>query len=273
MEPESAEVASRARDAARDAATASVEAATLEAAVEFERAALRARRDVSGARADGRKTRVGVPRTPREAETRARRTREAAAEERRARETARMRAAGVDAAARGGVRGVGSAAALDAERRARWRTHEARWCAFRRDEDASALAAPFPSSGADLLSALRSVFLDSDSDATRDSDARKALESSSKSSSKSFEKVSRGTSPDDSKQAQASSRLALKRAFRAAALRWHPDKFAQTFAARLAAVPAAPRAALERRVAETFRDVREAYERMERTLETNDDDD
>ena len=50
MEPESAEVASRARDAARDAATASVEAATLEAAVEFERAALRARRDVSGAR-------------------------------------------------------------------------------------------------------------------------------------------------------------------------------------------------------------------------------
>ena len=272
MEPESAEVASRARDAARDAATASVEAATLEAAVEFERAALRARRDVSGARADGRKTRVGVPRTPREAETRARRTREAAAEERRARETARMRAAGVDAAARGGVRGVGSAAALDAERRARWRTHEARWCAFRRDEDASALAAPFPSSGADLLSALRSVFLDSDSDATRDSDARKALESSSKSSSKSFEEVSRGTSPDDSKQAQASSRLALKRAFRAAALRWHPDKFAQTFAARLAAVPAAPRAALERRVAETFRDVREAYERMERT-ETNDDDD
>jgi hypothetical protein len=84
-----------------------------------------------------------------------------------------------------------------------------------------------------------------------------------------FEEVSRGTSPDDSKQ--ASSRLALKRAFRAAALRWHPDKFAQTFAARLAAVPAAPRAALERRVAETFRDVREAYERMERT-ETNDDD-
>lgn len=270
MEPESAEVASRARDAARDAATASVEAATLEAAVEFERAALRARRDVSGARADGRKTRVGVPRTPREAETRARRTREAAAEERRARETARMRAAGVDAAARGGVRGVGSAAALDAERRARWRTHEARWCAFRRDEDASALAAPFPSSGADLLSALRSVFLDSDSDATHDSDARKALESSSKSSSKSFEKVSRGTSPDDYKH--NSSRLALKRAFRAAALRWHPDKFAQTFAARLAAVPAAPRAALERRVAETFRDVREAYERMERT-ETNDDDD
>jgi hypothetical protein len=269
MEPESAEVASRARDAARDAATASVEAATLEAAVEFERAALRARRDVSCARADGRKTRVGVPRTPREAETRARRTREAAAEERRARETARMRAAGVDAAARGGVRGVGSAAALDAERRARWRTHEARWCAFRRDEDASALAAPFPSSGADLLSALRSVFLE-DSDATRDSDARRR-ESSSKSlfSSKSFEEVSRGTSPDDSKQ--ASSRLALKRAFRAAALRWHPDKFAQTFAARLAAVPAAPRAALERRVAETFRDVREAYERMERT-ETNDDD-
>jgi hypothetical protein len=84
-----------------------------------------------------------------------------------------------------------------------------------------------------------------------------------------FEEVSRGTSPDDSKQ--ASSRLALKRAFRAAALRWHPDKFAQTFAARLAAAPAAPRAALERRVAETFRDVREAYERMERT-ETNDDD-
>ena len=268
MEPESAEVASRARDAARDAATASVEAATLEAAVEFERAALRARRDGSCARADGRKTRVGVPRTPREAETRARRTREAAAEERRARETARMRAAGVDAAARGGVRGVGSAAALDAERRARWRTHEARWCAFRRDEDASALAAPFPSSGADLLLALRSVFRNSDSDATRDSDARRR-ESSSKSSSKSFEEVSRGTSPDDSKQ--ASSRLALKRAFRAAALRWHPDKFAQTFAARLAAVPAAPRAALERRVAETFRDVREAYERMERT-ETNDDD-
>jgi len=270
MEPESAEVASRARDAARDAATASVEAATLEAAVEFERAALRARRDVSGARADGRKTRVGVPRTPREAETRARRTREAAAEERRARETARMRAAGVDAAARGGVRGVGSAAALDAERRARWRTHEARWCAFRRDEDASALAAPFPSSGADLLSALRSVFLDSDSDATRDSDVASRRESSSKSSSKSHEEVSRGTSPDDSKH--NSSRLALKRAFRAAALRWHPDKFAQTFAARLAAVPAAPRAALERRVAETFRDVREAYERMERTLETNDDD-
>ena len=267
MEPESAEAVSRARDAARDAATASIEAATLEAAAELERAAFRARRDVSGARADGRKTRVDVPRTPREAETRARRTREAAAEERRARETARMRAAGVDAAARGGVRGVGSAAALDAERRARWRTHEARWCAFCRDEDASALAAPFPSSGADLLSALRSVFLE-DSDATRDSDARRR-ESSSKSSSKSFEEVSRGTSPDDSKQ--ASSRLALKRAFRAAALRWHPDKFAQTFAARLAAVPAAPRAALERRVAETFRDVREAYERMERT-ETNDDD-
>ena len=268
MEPESAEVASRARDAARDAATASVEAATLEAAVEFERAALRARRDVSCARADGRKTRVGVPRTPREAETRARRTREAAAEERRARETARMRAAGVDAAARGGVRGVGSAAALDAERRARWRTHEARWCAFRRDEDASALAAPFPSSGADLLLALRSVFRNSDSDARRS-------ESSSKSSSKSFEALLQPSrfdvysSPEDSKA--SSSRLALKRAFRAAALRWHPDKFAQTFAARLAAVPAAPRAALERRVAETFRDVREAYERMERT-ETNDDD-
>ena len=259
---------------ARDAATASVEAATLDAAVEFERAALRARRDVSGARADVRKTRVGVPRTPREAETRARRTREAAAEERRARETARMRAAGVDAAARGGVRGVGSAAALDAERRARWRTHEARWCAFRRDEDASALAAPFPSSGADLLSALRSVFLE-DSDATRDSDARRS-ESSSKSSSKSFEALLQPSrfdvysSPEDSKP--SSSRLALKRAFRAAALRWHPDKFAQTFAARLAAVPAAPRAALERRVAETFRDVREAYERMERNVSTNDDD-
>ena len=275
MEPESAEVASRARDAARDAATASVEAATLDAAVEFERAALRARRDVSGARADVRKTRVGVPRTPREAETRARRTREAAAEERRARETARMRAAGVDAAARGGVRGVGSAAALDAERRARWRTHEARWCAFCRDEDASALAAPFPSSGADLLLALRSVFRNSDSDATRDSDARRS-ESSSKSSSKSFEALLQPSrfdvysSPEDSKP--SSSRLALKRAFRAAALRWHPDKFVQTFAARLAAVPAAPRAALERRVAETFRDVREAYERMERNVSTNDDD-
>ena len=278
MEPESAEVASRARDAARDAATASVEAATLEAAVEFERAALRARRDVSGARAAGRKTRVDVPRTPREAETRARRTREAAAEERRARETARMRAAGVDAAARGGVRGVGSAAALDAERRARWRTHEARWCAFCRDEHASALAAPFPSSGADLLAALRSVFLE-DSDATRDEVFARRRESSSKSfDSKLFEELSRpsrfdashGTSPDTSKP--SASRLALKRAFRAAALRWHPDKFAQTFAARLAAAPAAPRAALERRVAETFRDVREAYERMERT-ETNDDDD
>lgn len=56
-------------------------------------------------------------------------------------------------------------------------------------------------------------------------------------------------------------RAALKSAFRAAALRWHPDKFAQTFAARLARAPAAERAETERRVAETFRDVRRAYER------------
>ena len=165
MEPESAEVASRARDAARAAATASAEAATLEAAAEFERAALRARRDVSGARAAGRKTRVDVPRTPREAETRARRTREAAAEERRAREMARMRAAAARAASRGGNLSVRSAAALDAERRARWQTHEARWASFCRDDQASPLAAPFPASGEDLLLALQSVFLREDSDA------------------------------------------------------------------------------------------------------------
>ena len=158
MEPESAEVASRARDAARAAATASAEAATLEAAAEFERAALRARRDVSVARADGQKTRVDVPRTPREAETRARRTREAAAAERRAREMARMRAAAARAASRAGNLSVRSAAALDAERRARWQTHEARWASFCRDDQASPLAAPFPASGEDLLLALQSVF-------------------------------------------------------------------------------------------------------------------
>ena len=112
--------------------------------------------------------------------------------------------------------------------------------------------------------ALRSVFRNSDSDATRDSDARRS-ESSSKSSSKSFEALLQPSrfdvysSPEDSKA--SSSRLALKRAFRAAALRWHPDKFAQTFAARLARAPAAERAETERRVAETFRDVRRAYER------------
>ena len=234
MEPESAEAVSRARDAARDAATASIEAATLEAAAELERAAFRARRDVSGARADGRKTRVDVPRTPREAETRARRTREASAEDRRAREKARMRAAGVHAAARGGDGSVRSAAALDAERRARWLTHEARWASFRRDDAAAALAVPFPSSGEDLLLGLRSVF--------SVSRARRAAD-------------------DDRGCASDADRAALNSAFRAAALRWHPDKFAQTFAARLARAPAAERAETERRVAETFRDVRRAYER------------
>ena len=266
MEPESAEAVSRARDAARDAATASIEAATLEAAAELERAAFRARRDVSGARADGRKTRVDVPRTPREAETRARRTREAAAEERRARETARMRTAGVYAAARGGDSSLGSAAALDAERRARWRTHEARWASFRRDEDASALDVPFPASGEDLLSALRSVFSNPrEADATR----RAAADEGDAFGS------ARGVRPlpDETREmtrAPASSdaaRVALKSAFRAAALRWHPDKFAQAFEARLARVPAAARARVERQVAETFRDVREAYERMMRDVE------
>ena len=56
--------------------------------------------------------------------------------------------------------------------------------------------------------------------------------------------------------------MALKSAFRAAALRWHPDKFAQAFEARLARAPAAARARVERQVAETFRDVREAYDRV-----------
>ena len=84
---------------------------------------LRARRDVSGARAGSRENVAGVPRTPREAETRARRTREAAAEERRAREDARRRrAAGVGLPtsrwrSRRRIRG-----GVDAARRARWRT-------------------------------------------------------------------------------------------------------------------------------------------------------
>jgi len=267
MEPESAEVASRARDAARDAATASVEAATLEAAAEFERAALRARRDVSVARADGQKTRVDVPRTPREAETRARRTREAAAEERRARETARMRAAGVDAAARGGVRGVGSAAALDAERRARWQTHEARWASFCRDDQASPLAAPFPASGEDLLLALQSVFLREDSDA-RDAGVPAISRATRNTAADGTPTAARGAVVfgEDASAASPPSRAralhALKRAFRAAALRWHPDKFLQAFASRVARADATETALTQRKVAETFRDVREAYDRV-----------
>ncbi len=266
METESAEVASRARDAARAAATASAEAATLEAAAEFERAALRARRgDVSVARADGQKTRVDVPRTPREAETRARRTREAAAEERRAREMARIHAAGVCAASRGGNLGVRSAAALDAERRARWQTHEARWASFCRDDEASPLAAPFPASGEDLLLALQSVFLREDEDA-RDAGGGRAR-ATRNTAADGTPTVARGAvvfGEDASAEEPSRARAlhALKRAFRAAALRWHPDKFAQTFASRVARAPAAARAATQRRVAETFRDVREAYDRV-----------
>ena len=52
------------------------------------------------------------------------------------------------------------------------------------------------------------------------------------------------------------------RAFRAAALRWHPDKFLQTFASRFARADAAETALTQRKVAETFRDVREAYDRV-----------
>lgn len=266
MEPESAEVACRARDAARAAATASAEAATLEAAAEFERAALRARRDVSVARADGQKTRADVPRTPREAETRARRTREAAAEERRAREMARMRAAGVRAASRGGNLGVRSTAALDAERRARWQTHEARWASFCRDDEASPLAAPFPASGEDLLLALQSVFLRQDEDA-RVAGGGAISRATQNTAADGTPTVARGAvvfgqDASAAEPSRARALHALKRAFRAAALRWHPDKFAQTFAARLARAPAAARAATHRRVAETFRDVREAYDRV-----------
>lgn len=260
MEPESAEVASRARDAARAAATASAEAATLEAAAEFERAALRARRDVSVARVDGQKTRVDVPRTPREAETRARRTREAALEERRAREMARMRAAAARAACRGGNLSVRSAAALDAERRARWQTHEARWASFCRDDQASPLAAPFPASGEDLLLALQSVFLREDSDAREGATRTTAADGTPT--------AARGAVVfgEDASAASPPSRAralhALKRAFRAAALRWHPDKFLQTFASRVARADAAETALTQRKVAETFRDVREAYDRV-----------
>ena len=76
-----------------------------------------------------------------------------------------MRAAAARAASRGGNLSVRSAAALDAERRARWQTHEARWASFCRDDQASPLAAPFPASGEDLLLALQSVFLREDCDA------------------------------------------------------------------------------------------------------------
>ena len=279
MEPESAEVASRARDAARDAATApSRRRRSMRRWRSSARRCARAETN-SGARADVKKKkkekRASACRArPGRRETRARRTREAArGGEARARDGARARC-GRRCCGSGGVRGVRSAAALDAERRASsWRTHEARWCAFCRDEDASALAAPFPSSGRTCFWRCGAAVRNSDLDARRS-------ENSSKSSSKSLLRASKRFC-----SLRVSMYIALRRTPDPLPRAWRsnepsapprcggtPTADAQTFAGSACRGARPPRAALERRVAETFRDVREAYERMERNVSTNDDD-
>jgi len=248
MTTESAEVASRAREATEAATAASVEAATLEATAERERAALRARRAFFNVR-DDKKTRFSsdVPRTPQEAEMRARRTREAAAAVRRARETARMRAAGLNPPNSDdtGDR-IDSALPFEVDDESSWRAHESRWAEFCRNASSldaatssaetratslSALSVPFPSSGGELLKAL-ALFGEP-----------------------------RGTSgkADSGNASTVASRLA--RARRVAAARWHPDKFAQKFSKKINMTPE-ERVSVERRVVETYQDMQKTYDAL-----------
>lgn len=262
MKPDesSAEVASRAIEATEAATAASTEAASLETTVALERAALRARRDRDVCQGDATKTRAPSdgPRTPTEANARARRTKEAENETRRARETARMRAAGLgppgervgDGSARDGC---GSEFALDEKARESWQRHELQWARFEADNDLisddtddesprrrlTLHDVPFPSSGSGLLVSLVAFGVGGETSAQNQN-------------GKIVEKE------------KAAASLAVAR--RVAAMRWHPDKFTQKFGKRLAVVMSATdRAEVDRIVVETYQDIQRTFQSLTRS--------
>lgn len=262
MKPDesSAEVASRAIEATEAATAASTEAASLETTVALERAALRARRDRDVCQGDATKTRAPSdgPRTPTEANARARRTKEAENETRRARETARMRAAGLgppgERVGDGSARDwCGSEFALDEKARESWQRHELQWARFEADNDLisddtdddsprrrlTLHDVPFPSSGSGLLVSLVAFGVGGETSAQNQN-------------GKIVEKE------------KAAASLAVAR--RVAAMRWHPDKFTQKFGKRLAVVMSATdRAEVDRIVVETYQDIQRTFQSLTRS--------